>query len=117
MLKIILLSVAQCLLLSGGQVMLKLAMGHTGQFGFTWVFFRSLLVNYRLLASGLCMTAATILWLYIIKHFDFSVAYPITGMSYVFGMLAATCIFHEAIPLTRWIGVALIVGGVALTTR
>lgn len=111
------LSVVQCLLLSGGQVLLKLAMNHTGHFGFTWAFFRSLLANWRLLASGLCMAAATVLWLYIIRRFDFSVAYPITGLSYVFGMLAAVWIFHEAAPITRWIGVALIMGGVALIVK
>jgi undecaprenyl phosphate-alpha-L-ara4N flippase subunit ArnE len=50
--------------------------------------------------------------MYILKHYPFSVAYPITSFAYVFGMLAAFFIFKEAIPPTRWIGVVLIVAGV-----
>ena len=38
-------------------------------------------------------------------------AYPLASMSYVFGMLAAIFIFHEEVPLTRWLGVVLIMGG------
>ena len=115
--KLILFSVAQCLLLASGQMFLKLSTGSIGKFQFAWEFFRSILTNWYLLASGICMITATVLWMYILKHFEFSVAYPITGLSYVFGMLAAMFIFHEAIPMTRWIGVALIVGGVMLIAK
>ncbi|MDR3365357.1 MAG: EamA family transporter [Prevotellaceae bacterium] len=115
--KIILLSAIQSLFLSGGQVFLKLAMQRTDKLSLTWAFLRSLVANLYLLASGLCMIAGTILWLYILRRFDFSVAYPITSISYIFGMLAAILVFHEAVPTTRWIGVMLIMGGVALAAR
>jgi undecaprenyl phosphate-alpha-L-ara4N flippase subunit ArnE len=32
-------------------------------------------------------------------------------------MLAAVFIFHESIPLTRWLGVLLIMGGCVLIAR
>jgi undecaprenyl phosphate-alpha-L-ara4N flippase subunit ArnE len=102
------------LFLSAGQVFLKFAMNSTDTFRFSWLFFRHLLTNWYLLASGLCMAMATLLWLYIIKHFDFSVAYPMISISYIFGMLAAIYIFHETVPLTRWAGVFLIMAGVTL---
>ena len=115
--KLISLSVVQCVFLAGGQVLLKLAMNNMGNFRFSWAFFLEMLTNWYLLAAGICMTFMTVLWLYIIKHFEFSMAYPITGLSYVFGMLGAMFIFHEAIPMTRWIGVALIIGGVMLIAK
>jgi undecaprenyl phosphate-alpha-L-ara4N flippase subunit ArnE len=105
------------LFLSGGQVFLKFAMNRTGTFRFSWLFFRDLLTNWYLLASGLCMVVATLLWLYIIKHFDFSVAYPMISISYIFGMLAAIYIFHETVPLIRWAGVFLIMTGVILIAK
>lgn len=111
------LSTIQCLFLSGGQIFLKLAMQRTDKFGFTWAFFGSLLTSWSALAAGGCMVVGVVLWLYILKHFDFSIAYPITSISYIFGMLAAIFIFHETVPPTRWIGVALIMGGVALAAR
>ena len=92
-------------------------MGGIGKFQFTWHFFRSVLTNWYLLASGVCMTVATILWLYILKHFEFSMAYPITSICYIFGMLAAMFVFHETIPITRWLGVILIMGGVLLIAK
>jgi undecaprenyl phosphate-alpha-L-ara4N flippase subunit ArnE len=87
------------------------------KFSFTWTFFRELLTNWWLLGSGICMAAATVLWLYIIKHFDFSMVYPMISISYVFGMLAAIYIFHETVPTVRWLGVLLIMGGVILITK
>jgi undecaprenyl phosphate-alpha-L-ara4N flippase subunit ArnE len=115
--RIILLSTIQCLFLSGGQVFLKYALNRIDKFSFTWLFFREQLTNWWLLASGICMGAATLLWLYIIKHFDFSIVYPMTSISYLFGMLAAIYVFQEAVPLTRWLGVILVMGGVILIAK
>jgi undecaprenyl phosphate-alpha-L-ara4N flippase subunit ArnE len=92
-------------------------MNSTERFGLSWLFFRNLLTNWYLLASGLCMVMATLLWLYIIKHFEFSVAYPMISISYIFGMLAAIYIFHEAVPLIRWVGFFLIMMGVTLIAK
>jgi undecaprenyl phosphate-alpha-L-ara4N flippase subunit ArnE len=115
--KLILLSVAQCLFLCGGQVFLKLAMERTGAFRLAWDFFRSLLVNWHFLASGLCMAAASGLWMYMLKRYELSVVYPMISISYVFGMLAAIYIFHETVPFVRWIGVLLIMTGVVLIAK
>jgi undecaprenyl phosphate-alpha-L-ara4N flippase subunit ArnE len=115
--RIILLSTVQSLFLAGGQVFLKLATRRVEQVSFTWTFIREQLTNWWWLASGICMAVATVLWLYIIKHYNFSVAYPMISISYVFGMLAAIFIFHESVSLSRWLGVFLIMGGVVLITR
>jgi undecaprenyl phosphate-alpha-L-ara4N flippase subunit ArnE len=115
--KIILLSTLQCLFLSAGQVFLKYAMNRMGTLSFSRAFFGELLANWSLLAWGLCMGAATFLWLYILKHVEFSIAYPLISISYIFGMLAAIFVFHETVPLTRWIGVFLIMIGVSLIAK
>jgi len=117
MLKVVLLTVLQCLLLSGGQVCFKLAVERIDKFSFAWRWFLDLLTNWWLLASGITLIAATLLWGYILKHFDFSLAYPVTAFSYVFGMLAALLIFHENISLLRWAGVGFIVLGVILIAK
>ncbi|MDR2691364.1 MAG: EamA family transporter [Dysgonamonadaceae bacterium] len=117
MLRVILLAVIQAVFLSAGQVFLKLALNRMDHFGFTWLYFGKLLTNRWLAATGLSMGVAAVLWFYIIKHFDFSVAYPVTGIAYIFGMLAAVFVFHEPVPVTRWIGVLLIMVGVMLIVR
>lgn len=114
--RLIITAILQCLLLTGGQVFLKFALERMGQFSWTLHFFTSQLTNWWWLGCGICYGAATVLWMYIIKNFPFSMAYPMLSLSYVFGMLAAIVFFHETVPLTRWAGVALIMIGCILVT-
>ena len=115
--RLFLIAVVQSMLLCGGQVLLKFALQKMGVFSWTAHFFASQLTNWWFLGCGICYAAATVLWMYIIKNFPFSMAYPMISLSYVFGMLTAMLIFHETIPVTRWIGVALIMGGCILVAR
>ncbi|MDR2679692.1 MAG: EamA family transporter [Tannerella sp.] len=117
MLKLICASVIQCAFLAAGQVFLKISLEKFEKFSWTWKFFRDFLTNWWLLASGLSMVAASVIWFYILKHNDLSLAYPLISISYIFGTLAAIFIFHETVPPTRWIGVLLIMAGVAFLTK
>ena len=80
-------------------------------------YIKELLVNWQLACSGICVATATLLWVYILKHYEFNVAYPMISISYVFGMLASVFIFHETVPLSRWIGVGLIIIGVLFVAK
>ena len=115
--RLLLISIIQSMLLCGGQVLLKLAMQKAGAFAWSLEFLTRNLTNWWLLACGICYGAATLLWMYIIKNFPFSMAYPMISLSYVFGMFAAIVFFNEQIPLTRWIGVFLIMTGCVLIAK
>jgi len=117
MFRLVCWSLLQSLFLAGGQVFLKLAMQKMSPFKWSWQFFREITTNFPLLWSGLSMLSASLLWFYIIKNYPLSVAYPLISFSYVFGAIAAVFVFHEAIPLTRWIGIVLIMVGVAFLTK
>jgi undecaprenyl phosphate-alpha-L-ara4N flippase subunit ArnE len=103
--------------LAAGQVFLKLAFAGMGEFVWTRKFFVALLTNRHLAASGISMLMASLIWFYIIKHYELSLAYPLTSMSYIFGTLAAIFIFNESVPAIRWIGVVFIMLGVAILSR
>ena len=109
--KLIPLALLQSIFLCGGQVLLKLGLAVSGPFSWSWKFFRAQLTNWWFLATGVSLISCSILWMYILKKYPFSMAYPLASMSYVFGMLAAIFIFHEEVPPTRWLGVVLIMGG------
>jgi drug/metabolite transporter (DMT)-like permease len=117
MLRLILISTIQCLFLVGSQIFLKFAAARMGKFSFTWEYIKSALANWQFALSGVCIGAATVLWMYILKHFEFSVAYPMISISYIFGMLAAVFIFHEAVPASRWIGIGFIMIGVVFVAK
>jgi undecaprenyl phosphate-alpha-L-ara4N flippase subunit ArnE len=115
--RLLLISIVQCLLLAGGQVLLKFAMTQMGVFSWSLNFFTRQLTNWWFLGCGICYALATMLWMYIIKTFPFSMAYPMISLSYVFGMFAAIFVFHEQVPVTRWLGVLLIMGGCFLIAK
>ena len=111
------LAILQSLLLAGGQVFLKLALGRMEPFGWKWLFWSSLLKNWHFAICGLLYGAGTALWFYIIKHFPFSMAYPMVSLSYVFGMIAAMLVFHEEVSPAKWAGVLLIMAGCYLIAK
>ena len=115
--QLITFSLLQCILLSGGQVFLKFAMMKTDDFNWSWNYFYNLLTNWQFMACGICYGAGSILWMYIIKNFPFSLAYPMISLSYIIGMFSAIIFFHEEVTYTKWIGVLLIMGGCCLIVK
>jgi undecaprenyl phosphate-alpha-L-ara4N flippase subunit ArnE len=115
--KVIPFSLIQCIFLSGGQVLLKYALLEMKPFGWNRAFWSSVFLNGWFLGCGICYGIASLLWMYILKNFPFSIAYPMISLSYVFGMFAAILFFHEQVTLTRWLGVLLIMAGCSLIIK
>lgn len=111
------LAVVQSLLLAAGQVLLKFALARMLPFSMSLAFWKSVFVNWQFAACGICYGAGSLLWFYILKHFPFSMAYPMVSLSYVFGMIAAVVFFHEPVSLTKWLGVLLIMAGCYFIAR
>ena len=82
-----------------------------------WLFWCSLLLNWQFACSGLLFGSSSILWMYIVKHYPLSVAYPMISLSYVFGLLAAILFFHESVSVMKWVGVSLIILGCCLIAK
>ena len=112
-----LLAIIQSLLLAGGQVLLKFALARMLPFSMTLAFWKSVFVNWQFAACGLCYGAGSLLWFYIIKHYPFSMAYPMISLSYVIAMFSAIIFFHETVSVYRWVGCALIVCGCMLILK
>lgn len=109
---LIILIIVQSVLLVAAQSLLKISVELFGQFSWTWQYFKTVFTTWQFAASGLCALAAMLVWMYVLKHYEFSVAYPLLSISYIIGLLSAQFIFHEAVPLTRWIGVVIVMVGV-----
>jgi len=111
------LSLLQSFLLACGNVSLKLAMLKVPSFRWEWPVLKLYLLDYWFIFTGLFFGAATLLWMYILKLFPFSVSYPLTSFAYVFGLILAMLVFHEPVHIEKWIGVALFVIGAFLMTK
>ena len=115
--KLIPFAVAQSVLLTAAQVFLKFGLSRMPAFSWTREFWGDFLVNWQFALSGILFGLASLLWMYIVKVFPFSLAYPMISLSYVFGMIAAIVVFHETVPLVRWAGVGFIVLGCLLIAK
>lgn len=117
MLKLLGLAIVQSFFLMLSQVFLKLAVMQFGPFKFTFAYIKSVFGNIHLVISGITVVGAISLWVYILKHYPFSIAYPLGSISYIFGLIAAVIIFHEHVSAMRWLGVCIIIVGIYFVTK
>ena len=115
--RVIILAVIHSALLAGGQVFLKFALQKMYPFGWTREFWGSLLLNWQFACCGIFFGTSSILWMYIVKRYPLSVAYPMISLSYVFGLLAAMVFFQESVSVMKWIGIGFIIIGCFLITK
>ncbi|MDE1824925.1 MAG: hypothetical protein KGH61_00335 [Candidatus Micrarchaeota archaeon] len=66
------------------------------------------------IAGFMVYIISTVLYLYTLSRTHLSWAYGFGGLSYIFTSILAYFVLGEAIPALRWIGVLVIVAGVAL---
>jgi multidrug transporter EmrE-like cation transporter len=103
------------LLLVGGQTLLKLGLNDIGGvslFGGNPV--GSLLGLFRtpwVILGFVCYGVSAVLWLDVLSKLDFSMAFPMVSLTYVFSLVIGRFVFHETISLQRIVGVLLILGG------
>ena len=108
MFKLLALALVQSALLASIQVTLKLSLQQIGAFSWSWAFFARAFTCVWFAVCGICYA--------LLKHYPLSQAYPLISLSYVMGMLAAVFIFHETVPMVRWLGVAFIMAGVVMVS-
>lgn len=66
------------------------------------------------LVSALVAAAA---WTVALSRCDLSFAYPFMGLAIVLVLLLTPLVFHEHVPLTRWIGVAVVCIGLWIAAK
>ena len=111
------LAIIQAALLAAGQVCVKLAVSGIVRFSWSWEFFVSQLTNWWWLVCGVCFCGSGLLWAYILRHYPFSTAYPLSSLAYVFGLVAAWAVFGEKISVNTTIGILLIMAGCYFVSR
>lgn len=111
------LSVIQSIMLSFGQLTLKLALERMPSFSWTSIFWVDLLTNWWFMLCGILFGSASLLWMYILKHFPLNMAYPMASMSYIFALIFAIVFLHETVAWNRWLGVALIMIGCVFVAK
>ena len=117
----LLIALIAILLLVGGQTLLKIGLNDIGGvslFGGNPV--GSLLGLFRtpwIILGFAFYGVSAVLWLDVLSKLDFSLAFPMVSLTYVFSLVIGRFVFHETVGLARIVGVALIVGGLFFVIR
>ena len=78
---------------------------------------RSWLTNTRILGGMALYASSAILFIIALRHGSLSVLYPVIATSYVWVTLIANRVLGEAVSVSQWVGIGLILAGVALVAR
>lgn len=114
-----LLGLAAIMLLSAGQTALKAGLNAIegvsladGPMGFLKLF-----QTPWVIVGFACYGLSSILWLDVLSKLDFSLAFPMVGLTYVFTLLIGRFFFGETVGWERMLGVGLILCGVFFLIR
>jgi drug/metabolite transporter (DMT)-like permease len=119
MLKLLVILIAALVLEAIGVVFLSQGLKQAGELSqrtlpeMTRFVFRCL-SNWHFVGGVLMETLFFLALLYLLKHADVSLIWPLTSLGFVLTTLAAKYIRHEQVSALRWSGVFLIMAGAAL---
>jgi len=103
---------------------ISIALGSIGQFGLKLGASRlkmnhglmqallSLALNINILLSLLCFGASMIMWVFVLRKLELSVAYPMVSIGYIVTMALAFIFLNEPLRLNKIIGTMFIITGV-----
>jgi drug/metabolite transporter (DMT)-like permease len=103
------------------QILLKMGMKQMGTFslmqkGILFQYIKIFLNPY--VFGGLFFYfLSTVFWLYLISRVPLNFAYPMLSLSYIFVALASIYFFRETVSPVNWLGMAIIMVGVALVAH
>lgn len=105
------LALVSILLGAIGQFILKLAAGQL-QTGSGLLTLGMSMLNLKMVVAVACFVTSMIMWIFVLRKIELSIAYPMVSLGYVFVLLLSIYFLHEDIYLTKLIGTGLIVTGV-----
>jgi multidrug transporter EmrE-like cation transporter len=71
-----------------------------------------------LVAGGLLLAVlAALSWMAAVSVSDISFAYPFMGLAIVLVLALSGLVFGENVPITRWVGVAVVCAGLVIAAR
>lgn len=118
---VLVIALVSIVLLVSGQTLLKVGLNDIGGVSlFDGNPIGSLLGLFRtpwIILGFVCYGIAAILWLDVLSKLDFSMAFPMVSLTYVFAILIGRFIFQETVGLDRIVGVLLILTGLFFIMR
>lgn len=100
-----------------GQILLKYAMTQVGPLNFSPSVLLKALSQPFLPIALVIYALALVLWLEVLSKTPLSVAYPVLAVTYVLVPLISQFVFNERLDAMHYVGMFLILAGVAIIGR
>jgi drug/metabolite transporter (DMT)-like permease len=108
-------------LLVFGQTLLKVGLNDIGNFDLFGVDILLSLANLLktpYIILGFCFYGVSaIFWLQVLSKMEFSMAFPLVSLTYIFALIIGRFVFHEVVTMSRILGVLLICSGLFFVVR
>ncbi len=114
MIKLVLLMTAQSFLLVLGQIFLKKMLIGTDFHKITIAAIISIAGNYTLWTAITFSFLSAIIWIYVLKIYEFNLAYPMLSIGYILALVAGRVFFNEEISVYSIVGVVFIITGIMI---
>ncbi|PXX73835.1 EamA-like transporter family protein [Pseudomonas sp. LAMO17WK12:I10] len=99
---------------SAGQIATKVGGDQLGQMDFNLQWLAAVAVNPGVLLAIACYIGAFFVWMLILRRSSLSLAFPLSSLVFVVVLLGSWLGLGEQISLLHWVGVLVIVSGIAL---
>ncbi|MVV52174.1 transporter [Pseudomonas sp. PB120] len=99
---------------SAGQIATKVGGDQLGQMDFSLQWLMAVAVNPGVLLAIACYVCAFFVWMLILRRSSLSLAFPLSSLVFVGVLLGSWLGLGEQISVLHWVGVAVIMGGIAL---
>lgn len=98
---------------SVGQFILKLGSAEVRTGDGLWTTLLSF-INIKISVAVVCFVVSMVLWVFVLRKMELSLAYPMVSLGYIFVMLLSFYFLQEQLSLTKFVGTGLIVAGVVV---
>lgn len=108
----------EALLVTAAETFLKIGASHTSAAGTAgeWLGVSGLASSWTWI--GIVFFASSfICWAYVLRHVPLSIAYPLSNSVYILVPISSWVFLNEHISARRWIGVAIVICGLALVAK
>lgn len=109
--------IASVLLGAAGQVLMKWGVDSIRPAEGPALSFSRIASAWPILAGLASYAVSSVFWLFALKRFPISTAYPMVSAGYIIVLLCGYFLFHEHISVQKWFGIAFICAGVLLISR
>ncbi len=115
----LLLGLVSIMLLSAGQTSIKAGLNAIGgvSLGDGWTALLKLFETPWVIVGFACYGISAVLWMDVLSKLDFSLAFPMVSLTYIFTLLIGRFFFHETVGVERIMGVAFILVGLFFLVR